>query len=489
MSDTTVEEKQSVENYINSLLNQENKESSKEYSLPKNYLNSLSKNSEITDEELKSLLDDTSSVDLYMKKVEDSSINFNNDIQSYSESVQNYIQLLKEKSSNKDRQNKLDKIGGALKFLAEKRELSKKGPIQNKKVEQYIQEVQDYKFSIADYGKDIQQYTEMLSGKANALSIFDPEIPIESNEPTEEEKFEEEINEEIVADKKEKVEGSITEIVEKDEEEQKLKKEEIIKDSKEQVKDYVSKISDAQKKIKEEQKFLDPESANKTDYEKKLEKKIEKLEKKLNSLTNQIGALKSGGSNWGDILKINESFIPSQNNYYDIGSPEKRWRNLYLTGNTIIIGETSIRADGNGSIEVASATTNSATGYVTIGEYGTVGGVDEETVNTIVTNLLIEVPGAFEVLNQLNDALANDSNLASEITTLISEKANTSMLSSVAISGSFTDLSDRTIVNLSDVNSDNLTNSAILFYNSSTQTFEFSTDIDQDEIKINGGTF
>jgi hypothetical protein len=59
------------------------------------------------------------------------------------------------------------------------------------------------------------------------------------------------------------------------------------------------------------------------------------------------------------LAKINEvitpsavsgSLIPSANVTYDLGTPTKRWRSLYLSNNTIYLGTAVIRASGNGVI-------------------------------------------------------------------------------------------------------------------------------------------
>jgi hypothetical protein len=59
------------------------------------------------------------------------------------------------------------------------------------------------------------------------------------------------------------------------------------------------------------------------------------------------------------LAKINEvitpsavlgSLIPSANITYDLGTPTKRWRSLYLSNNTIYLGSAIIRATGNNVI-------------------------------------------------------------------------------------------------------------------------------------------
>jgi collagen type VII alpha len=47
---------------------------------------------------------------------------------------------------------------------------------------------------------------------------------------------------------------------------------------------------------------------------------------------------------------VNTSLIPSANITYDLGSASLRWRDLYLSGNTIVLGAASISASGSGIV-------------------------------------------------------------------------------------------------------------------------------------------
>lgn len=50
-----------------------------------------------------------------------------------------------------------------------------------------------------------------------------------------------------------------------------------------------------------------------------------------------------------DLSNVGKSIVPSANEVYDLGSPDKRWKDLYLSGNTLSIGDISISADPNGN--------------------------------------------------------------------------------------------------------------------------------------------
>jgi hypothetical protein len=55
-----------------------------------------------------------------------------------------------------------------------------------------------------------------------------------------------------------------------------------------------------------------------------------------------------------DFSNVASSIIPSANITFDLGTPTKRWRSLYLSGNTIFLGLAAIKADGNGTITFVS---------------------------------------------------------------------------------------------------------------------------------------
>ena len=51
-----------------------------------------------------------------------------------------------------------------------------------------------------------------------------------------------------------------------------------------------------------------------------------------------------------NLQSITTHVLPSANVTYDLGTPTKRWRSLYLSNNTIYLGTAVIRASGNGVI-------------------------------------------------------------------------------------------------------------------------------------------
>ena len=55
-----------------------------------------------------------------------------------------------------------------------------------------------------------------------------------------------------------------------------------------------------------------------------------------------------------DLGAITQSIIPLNNNAIDLGTSSKRWRDLYLSGNTLNIGGATISSDGTGTISISA---------------------------------------------------------------------------------------------------------------------------------------
>jgi hypothetical protein len=55
-----------------------------------------------------------------------------------------------------------------------------------------------------------------------------------------------------------------------------------------------------------------------------------------------------------DLGAITQSILPLNNNTIDLGSSSKRWRDLYLSGNTLNIGGATISSDGTGAISISA---------------------------------------------------------------------------------------------------------------------------------------
>ena len=56
-----------------------------------------------------------------------------------------------------------------------------------------------------------------------------------------------------------------------------------------------------------------------------------------------------------DLSSIGQSLLPDTTEAYDIGSSSKRWRDIYLSGNTIDLNGATISSDGTGTIQISAS--------------------------------------------------------------------------------------------------------------------------------------
>jgi hypothetical protein len=55
-----------------------------------------------------------------------------------------------------------------------------------------------------------------------------------------------------------------------------------------------------------------------------------------------------------DLTSISSDLLPTTTQIFDIGSSAKRWRDLYLSGNTINLAGATISSDGTGAISISA---------------------------------------------------------------------------------------------------------------------------------------
>ena len=65
---------------------------------------------------------------------------------------------------------------------------------------------------------------------------------------------------------------------------------------------------------------------------------------------------------FANISSIPGSIVPAANVTYDLGTNTTRWRDLYLSGNTIDLGGTAIKSTANGVSFANAANANAAVG-------------------------------------------------------------------------------------------------------------------------------
>ena len=68
-----------------------------------------------------------------------------------------------------------------------------------------------------------------------------------------------------------------------------------------------------------------------------------------------IVELAGGGGADLDLSAVNQSILPSANNTYDLGSATKRWKDIYLSSNSINLDGATISSDGTGAINIAAS--------------------------------------------------------------------------------------------------------------------------------------
>jgi hypothetical protein len=56
-----------------------------------------------------------------------------------------------------------------------------------------------------------------------------------------------------------------------------------------------------------------------------------------------------------DLTSIGSNLLPSTTTTFDLGSSSKRWRDLYLSGNTIDLNGATISSDGTGTISISAS--------------------------------------------------------------------------------------------------------------------------------------
>jgi hypothetical protein len=175
--------------------------------------------------------------------------------------------------------------------------------------------------------------------------------------------------------------------------------------------------------------------------------------KKVNDMLQQLFNTNPEAFDWND---FSYTIIPSTATQ-DLGSALKPWRSLYLSADTLHLGNVAISVTPQGKLTVggdellsnisyadiqgaptALGDFTNDIGFITadnLTEYAT-----ESYVATQLDGLVNSAPGALNTLGELASALGNDTNFATTVTNLISAKANSSSLSSVAFSGDYNDL-------------------------------------------------
>jgi len=130
------------------------------------------------------------------------------------------------------------------------------------------------------------------------------------------------------------------------------------------------------------------------------------------------------------------SIIPETSNTYSLGTADKNWKELYLSGNTMFLGGVSISAQSS----------NTGTQTLKIGSNGTVQDlVSNNYLSTTymsntdtrafvlgeVAKVVNAAPTALNTLVEISTALGGDANFANTITTTINSKASNTYVQSL----------------------------------------------------------
>ena len=161
----------------------------------------------------------------------------------------------------------------------------------------------------------------------------------------------------------------------------------------------------------------------------------ESIRSAFDKINGNFDELYSGGSSV-DLTSISSSIIPSQNVQYDLGSTTNRFRDLYLSGNTITIGTATISVDNAGRIVFSDPT-------VSIGTETIRGDIEDANGNTIfdsttgaVSNLQGE-PGSY-YLDYTN--FTNTPTIPTDVSDLTDTGG---LIGGTAFSGAYADLTGK----------------------------------------------
>ena len=112
----------------------------------------------------------------------------------------------------------------------------------------------------------------------------------------------------------------------------------------EKVKKQISSMKNANE--------LDKERVNQLSSLDSWEKLKEEFLNFKHTVNVQLGTVGGGGL---DPHNINSDFLPSQTNTYNLGSASRRWKDIFLSSNSINLDGATISSDGTGAIAIAAS--------------------------------------------------------------------------------------------------------------------------------------
>ena len=122
----------------------------------------------------------------------------------------------------------------------------------------------------------------------------------------------------------------------------------------EKVKKQISSMKNANE--------LDKERINQLESLDSWEKLKEEFLNFKHTVNVQLGTVGGGGL---DPHNINSDFLPSQTNTYNLGSAQRRWKDIFLSAESIDLAGATISSDGTGAISIAATGATLPTGSKT----------------------------------------------------------------------------------------------------------------------------
>ena len=122
----------------------------------------------------------------------------------------------------------------------------------------------------------------------------------------------------------------------------------------EKVKKQISSMKNANE--------LDKERINQLESLDTWEKLKEEFLNFKHTVNVQLGTVGGGGL---DPHNINSDFLPSQTNTYNLGSAQRRWKDIFLSAESIDLAGATISSDGTGAISIAATGATLPTGSKT----------------------------------------------------------------------------------------------------------------------------
>ena len=169
---------------------------------------------------------------------------------------------------------------------------------------------------------------------------------------------------------------------------------------------------------------------------------------RYNASTGNLEFVEGSGS--VDLSSYDGHILPGANNTYDLGSPTRQWRDLYLSGSSLFInGVPAISQDpttgnivlaANTVITSANGQNNLVASQPNLDAYLEVANVASIVTSRLQPYLKVANSVNFATTSNLNNYLqvANSTNFAT--TTQLSTKANSADLAALATSGAYSDL-------------------------------------------------